>query len=56
MAAFSYSVDSGMVDTSDSFSDSLVLDMSNEIAMLDDDESQFFTILGNLGTRQPYQG
>lgn len=51
MAAFSYSVDSGMVDTSDSFSDSLVIDMSNDIAMLDDDESQFFTILSDLGTR-----
>jgi hypothetical protein len=52
MAAFSYRVADGLVDVSDSFSDEQVLDMSNEIAMLDDDESQFFTISTQLGSRE----
>lgn len=46
--AWSYSVNSGLVDTTDSFSDEMVIDMSNTIADLDIDESQFTTMLMSL--------
>lgn len=46
--AWTYRVTSGLVDTSDSFSDEMVIDMSNEIADLDVDEAQFTTMLMKL--------
>lgn len=57
MAAFSFAINSGLQDVSDSFSDQLVLDMSDTIAMLDDDESQFFTMVSrpDLGARTAFQ-
>lgn len=48
---WSYTVDTGLVDTSDSFSDEMKLDVSDLIADLDVDESQFTTMLMKLPSR-----
>lgn len=45
------SVLTGLADTSDVLSNELVVDMSNDIAMLHPDEDQFFTLLNKLPKR-----
>lgn len=42
----------GSITTADPVSDEQVVDMRNEFAELDPDDSQFVTLLTKLGTRQ----